>query len=1055
MDENTSWRTLADQKEKEWRQVLESRIETLEKECETKDKALSETISKFNELKEHFKYNLKLLEDRDRELEKYDLSFAEIRNALNEKNAEISELKIHLDDLNNVIKREEKTKDELQANYQRRLREKQVEVDNYKSYKDKELLDERKEYEEFRRNLQRQLTNVQNELDIQKRELTMEFEDELKKREHEFKLRLDEVSTKALEYELKVKVITKELELARESHDKTTAVVEEVEDAQRKLEKFLKQKEWELSDVTAIKDAEISDLKNKLLSCEAAMKKMQEDFQRKFTEMDKMTRDKEELVERVKNGYREKEESLTATIQDLQAKLEDSRIRERQLQWSKEDLIKEKEMQTENLKEEIKNIKEKWDRHVAELSREHVNRDFELETALEEQRRLKLELDQRKEDLERYKNELKDAAVREEKLDKAKIQAELDWQRRCEDLERQQFDKSEDLIKRLTTARNDAEALLKERERELRHKVLLIKSLHRERDQLRTLLKKADIPLDSFTKYSLESVENDEEDLEYIEKLQKENSSLKELISHMRQEMEALGGEMPKSSSAKYSNILTDSDTFSEELQELRRENKELKQKLKDSRKLNLPTSLNAAPSLQDPSEVMTLVDGNTTVKNHILALNASIGNLRSEKVELAASVKKQQARIAFLENSLENISSQPRQKQIQIDQLTYELSTCRRRYEAEINGLKSRVADLELLLSEARREADEYHRASLERNEELVALGNQLSALKMEMAEANPSIHFGAQELYIQQLQSEISQLRRTTTAADESVNNFLESKLDKFSATDVKSKLKLAAAKIIQLAKENMQLTESNNRLRTELKVATSEKKPTKPSSNGAHLSVDHLKRPNYDAESKENQPTMSQHDRLAELEKLQYQLTKQELQFAQRFRNETTQDSRHALNNIEIPEKDMSESGDRVESPVYDFQPRKAKSTPPRPKSGGLSARQVDSHMFMSMSSGGGDSIQKVWELLEQESVTSGESTKLPSAQMVSVLHPRQSGEANDSIKFNNPEELILKGQKAELKSALRHPPSTAKVSVKRPTQARQKVRNYNVKDDSFVR
>jgi hypothetical protein len=58
---------------------------------------------------------------------------------------------------------------------------------------------------------------------------------------------------------------------------------------------------------------------------------------------------------------------------------------------------------------------------------------------------------------------------------------------------------------------------------------------------------------------------------------------------------------------------------------------------------------------------------------------------------------------------------------------LTYELGTGRRRYESEIEGLKSRVADLELLLSEARREGDEYHRASLERNEELVALGNQV----------------------------------------------------------------------------------------------------------------------------------------------------------------------------------------------------------------------------------------------------------------------------------------------------------------------------------------
>ena len=56
----------------------------------------------------------------------------ELRTSLNSKNAELSELNIRIDDLKNVINREEKTKDELQANYQRRLREKQAEVDAYK-----------------------------------------------------------------------------------------------------------------------------------------------------------------------------------------------------------------------------------------------------------------------------------------------------------------------------------------------------------------------------------------------------------------------------------------------------------------------------------------------------------------------------------------------------------------------------------------------------------------------------------------------------------------------------------------------------------------------------------------------------------------------------------------------------------------------------------------------------------------------------------------------------------------------------------------------------------
>ena len=71
---------------------------------------------------------------------------------------------------------------------------------------------------------------------------------------------------------------------------------------------------------------------------------------------------------------------------------------------------------------------------------------------------------------------------------------------------------------------------------------------------------------------------------------------------------------------------------------------------------------------------------------------------------------------------------SQPRQKQIEIDQLTYELSSSKERAETEINGLRKRVSDLELQLGEARREADEYHRASLESNQELMALSNQVN---------------------------------------------------------------------------------------------------------------------------------------------------------------------------------------------------------------------------------------------------------------------------------------------------------------------------------------
>ena len=49
-----------------------NRIEVLEKTLKQKSHDLQEEKSKFSQLKEDFKYNLKLLEERDAELEKFE-----------------------------------------------------------------------------------------------------------------------------------------------------------------------------------------------------------------------------------------------------------------------------------------------------------------------------------------------------------------------------------------------------------------------------------------------------------------------------------------------------------------------------------------------------------------------------------------------------------------------------------------------------------------------------------------------------------------------------------------------------------------------------------------------------------------------------------------------------------------------------------------------------------------------------------------------------------------------------------------------------------------------
>ena len=74
----------------------------------------------------------------------------------------------------------------------------------------------------------------------------------------------------------------------------------------------------------------------------------------------------------------------------------------------------------------------------------------------------------------------------------------------------------------------------------------------------------------------------------------------------------------------------------------------------------------------------------------------------------------------------------QPREKQVEIDQLQYELGAVKRRTDTEVCSLRQRISDLELQVSETRKEADEYYRASVECNTEAMALANQVTFTSM-----------------------------------------------------------------------------------------------------------------------------------------------------------------------------------------------------------------------------------------------------------------------------------------------------------------------------------
>lgn len=1041
------WREVAAQKEKEWKQVTEQRITSLEKLCQEKEQLFTEEREKFQKLKEDFKYNLKLLEQRDQELDRYDVSFADIKAQLNAKNAEVSECKIQVDELKTQLNCESKSREELKLHYQARLREKQAEIDSYRNTKDGEIQEERKEFESFKRKLQRQLTQLEEEMDAQKRELTAGFEEAMRKREHEFRIQADEMSAKVLEYELKAKLLSKELDLVRSAQAKTSHEFESVENSQRALEKKLKEKDWELQDMKAMKDAHISDLQNQLLQRDSAMKKQQEDFERRHAEMDKYCREKEGALTAAKEAFSEREVELQKEIRELTSKLEDSQVEIRKLQWASQDLEKEKNSYIEKLQAQCRQLKEKWDKQIVEVSRNQVGKDLELQNLRGTEEKLKMEIVQRKEDIERYKKELSSAVEREQALERSKAQLELDWQRRYEDLERQQYEKSEELVKKLTKTRDEALAAVKEKDRELKQRETLMKVLQTDREQALQTLKKHGIKLDKTIKVKADTLVS----LEDYNNLQQQNDQLKLVIKEMRTQMEELGHEIPESATQVQKGGSRAEDYVSgleKECRSLRQKVRELEQDADVSRRVGRvvpPTPLNE-------EVVMSEVKDNIIVRNHIQSLNEVIGALRSEKMELSAQVKKQQAHILYQEKSTENVKKQLRDKQVEVEQLQYELGAATRRSQTELSSLRQKVSELELQLIEARKEADEYYRTNLQQNMEVTALTQELSNLKLQLAEKRPGVNFGAQELLIQQLQDEIMNLKQHgadfPSGSDTGDPNGPGSGGSQVRA--LQQKLKNAAKKIVELAKEKQQLLEMGNKLRAELKKAGVDgPAPSNMATRRPYRPLHQPIREEY-SDHVTSQPQSEQYaSKLNQLEKLQYQLTRQELQYATKYQRPTSAPEASLSETEEYrPPSILKKPGMMRESIDTEVDVRASVNT-----EGGETVASMKSYpdsarsrLMMSMSSMGGESLQEVWKMLE-------EGRPSPTPRLSSPIRQANQDD-NYNRNENSKDNFYLSGKHAGQPRPRMEKKLSDKASGKvfQKVQNKQpKVRNYNIKDD----
>lgn len=530
-------------KEEEWRALQARRAQLQEAALQEAHARLEEAQGRLQRLREDFVYNLQVLEERDRELERYDAAFAQAQRLEEARQAEVSELKIEAAQLRQALASEARRLEDLRQQHQLKLQEHRLELERVHSVKNGEIDHQREQYEELKWKLERKLEEFDGELALQKQELMLEFESEMQKREHGFRLHADSMSSAVLAHELKVKLLSQELTALREAGAQAAESLQSAQAANVELEGRLQHSAWELRDLAAVKDVRIKDLEDALQSVQLTRQREEAAFRRKHEELDRMARERDTALASVKDAHREQLQALEARVLELQAQCEALELQVRRAEWRQADTVKEKDTAIDQLREEISTLRSSWDAQVAQLSKEMTSKDLQVQALQEEAAQLRAQLASCQQDVRRYQRQLSLAVEREQGLERDKVQLGLDWQRRCDSIERDHYRKSEELVQGLATAREQVAAKLQETERRLCEQEVVLKALTLERDQalqaLRTHRPLPEQEVQTLPRGQEEGMSTCFPSGE-IQRLQEQNTNLRRAVTQMRAEMEAL-----------------------------------------------------------------------------------------------------------------------------------------------------------------------------------------------------------------------------------------------------------------------------------------------------------------------------------------------------------------------------------------------------------------------------------------------------------------------------------------------------------------------------------
>ncbi|KAG8507570.1 Coiled-coil domain-containing protein 57 [Galemys pyrenaicus] len=115
-------------KEEEWRALRDSQAQLQEAALQDAQAQLQEARGQLQALREDFEYNLGLLEERDRELERCEAAWAQARTLEEARQAELSELRVRVARLQGALAGEAQRSEALQRQQRQTWQQHQLDL---------------------------------------------------------------------------------------------------------------------------------------------------------------------------------------------------------------------------------------------------------------------------------------------------------------------------------------------------------------------------------------------------------------------------------------------------------------------------------------------------------------------------------------------------------------------------------------------------------------------------------------------------------------------------------------------------------------------------------------------------------------------------------------------------------------------------------------------------------------------------------------------------------------------------------------------------------------